>query len=977
MDYEELERISNNPARVVNTLFNRIEEAWRTDDVKINSAGQPFSLCMDMIVASNYMYMNKISDGLSSSYLCHARTLSDLSKKMSDEDWYGVFAEPSVTTFRYIISEESILAGAIRYDDIDGTLNNSYRKIVIPGDTQFYVAGIPFLLENPIEIRAMDHGGYQVVYDINNQSPLNPLKTNTPEKEVLSIDNRRWLAAHLPLRQLEVTAHPNLPSNVTSGFKNRIEFKDSLYAVRAFITPEGSNQLIEMAVVYNNEIFDPNQITLTVDLDTGAFDAGIPIVYTQNGLGLGRVTILVYTTKGEMYRDLTTLKSQEHKIAYYNYNNQNGALGKYEANLKTINETLIDTIAPINGGRNAMTFQEIKDMMIYGHKRRLIPISIMELNRTIISAGYSSVKYVEDVTKRLYRITKDLPSQDVKQYETDIGVRYGSAIGCYNGSILTSLEEIIGAGWGIDNGNSISLPRGCVFDVSQQTPRMLTVSEVKDLVNSSNQAKIDLLSDRTLVFNPFMYILDTSNDRADIRAYHIRTPEIKYQTFRYENVNLGLQLGIGGIAIESVSDGYVINIVTKSSDAYKNISDDLTGVQMSIPVADTTSEATIRGKLLGKDDKGERYWQFKLSTRFNIDELDKIDFAGFNLFGRPADTIRTGLSELITFIFTYGGDHAVLKSQSDNKIDQSLFKTTNISIIETQYRIDLGTSLKSMYTRVRPVTDTEKYVKHTTNVPETYKANEYRYENGKLYIDPDTQLPVIIHRAGDPVYNSDGSPRWEFTVGQTVYNEHGEPVLLEGRKIKYHWDFFGFDYNFLLTQDEYDIEYLKSIDSLFVNKLLPEVDGFNKLVLDESVIKFKPKTTMGYTRVIIGDSIEKLIKSDLSFVIEYSLTERGINDSSLKNSLVRTTHQAVNNLLKNNTVSVSDIVTKLRKDGGNDILDVSVKMIAGGDEIRVVTNIDETNGFSIRKVLDQTSDKVLSIKEDIDILFRRHKPRDM
>lgn len=975
MDFDELTRLSNNPARIIPRIFNDVESAFLAGSGTLNSGSHPFAYMVDLVVGTNYGFISKLGDVEAGNFEVHARNIGDLSKNMSDDDWNGVYGEPSSTKIRFIISEETLKQVSVRFDEVDGNLNNTYRKLVIPPDTEFTIGGVQFLLENPVEIRVMDHGGYQVVYDSTRQSPLNPLTTNTPDVEYMDIDRRSYMAIHLPVRQLAIKEYSNRPSSIASGLRETIKFEDSLYAVRAFITADGDTRRNEMAVIFNNEIYDPNQPTLVVDMKTDdSFEISVPSVYIQNGLGVGRVTILVYTTKGEYYRDLTTLKSHYHKAAYYDYFNDRGALNQYEKPFATINDVLIDSIEPITGGRKATPFQEIKDLIIYGHRKRLIPVSNSDLSQFMLRNGYSSVKSIDFVTSRLYRVTKDLPLQEDKVYTDDATTKFNSSIGTHVGSILTSLEEMIGTGWGIDNGSRMTLLQRSVFDITKQTPSLVSRHDYDQLMGSTNQAKIDALATKTMVYNPFAYVFDTTRDRAVVRIYRLSKPDIKYQTFRFENVGLGIQVAVAQINTVADEKGYTITLKTQSSDAYKQLDDSLLGIQLGFGMIGRDSPVTMKGTLLGKDKDGERLWEFRMPSRFDVDEDDRIDLAGFNQFGRPQDSVRVNLKETADFIFTYGGGTGTLLSNSDMRIDQTLFTTTHIAIIETEYSMEFGRPLESLYTRIRPMVGEAQYKKYTADVPEVYKEDEFKYENGKLVVVDGKA--VLLHRKGDPMLDANGKPMIRFFKGQTMYDDKDQPIPLEPRKMKYYFDFIGFDFNYMVSQDTYDTDYMNRVDDFFVDEVVAQLDAYNKITLDETKLVFKPRSTMGFTRVIIDEAVERYLKTDLSFSVIYSLTKEGLRNENLKDNLTSSSHQIINNLLRQDTVSINAIASALRANAGTDLIDVRVNALAGTTSIAIITNVDTTNGFSIRKVIDQTVDRYLSIKEDIEVQFRKHMPEE-
>lgn len=106
--------------------------------------------------------------------------------------------------------------------------------------------------------------------------------------------------------------------------------------------------------------------------------------------------------------------------------------------------------------------------------------------------------------------------------------------------------------------------------------------------------------------------------------------------------------------------------------------------------------ATMKGTLLGRTEDKERIFSFDLGSNFDIDDNNLIDLKGFKQFGKPQDEIRVNLDETVNFIFTYSGEGQVLKSTADFKIDQSLFTSLNVAIIELEYKI-FGKNLRSLY----------------------------------------------------------------------------------------------------------------------------------------------------------------------------------------------------------------------------------------------------------------------------------------
>lgn len=973
MNFDDLEKLTFNPNRVINALLAETESNLETDVVgTINGKGDPFSFALDTIVGYDHCFFNRLEDATSKMYKVHARSLADLSQHMSDEDWQDIFATPSKTTLCYMISVQEIKQKAVNYQVLDGDLVNSYKKLVIPKDTIFKVLDKDFWLEYGVEMRVMDHGGVQVVYDTTQKSPFGELGTNYPDRTFVQLKGEEYLLIYLPVKQVSIKEIPNKSSNNTVGFNYETTYNDNLYRIRAFIEPWDGGSRTEMTVIYKRTNYDPNYPTMAVDmLDNNGLSFTIPPVYLQNGLGIGKVTILLYTTVGALEKDLTTLNETYHKAEYFNYNNTRGELKGYELPFKNINNVYISSYTPITGGANGMNFDDIKNLIIYGHRRRDIPITEIDLTQKLKTAGYTNIKSIDFPNYRLYRVTKSIPVQDNKVYETEELVKFNSSLGTYVGSVLTSVNDIVDLGVANDNGERVTLLPGTVFNITKPSPGIVSKLETDRYLNKyTQQEKIDLVTTETLVSTPYYYVLDTSNKRSGMRVYYFSNPSVVEQVFFYENPYLGISLGMTtkGIGITNDGKNFVIDIVTKSSDEYKAIPDSAVGIQMAIDV-DSDLKKTMKGVLVGRNSDKERLWRFTLPTKYDVNNNHELYLGGFKQKGELKDWVTTKLKQKVNFIFTFNGDSTKEKSLADKKIDQSLFGTTATAIVETEFTVEFGKYLNHLYTSIRPMVGAPKYKQYDKDIPSLYEEDVFQYENKELVIKDGKA--VILHRKGEPILDSKGNPTYTHRKGETI-KVNNEPVPLGEREILYYWDFIGFDFAYNLSQDDYDIEYRNKIRDLIANNIMDELETISSNKLERTDIIYKPRSTVGFTRVIIDEGQEIDIKNDLKFNISFYLTKEGFLNTNLKNSITSSTHQAINSILNRTTVSSSIIIKALKDLSLNEIIEVKVNMYSDDREVDVISNVDETNGFAVRKKLVQTGDNFLTVREDIDIAFKEH-----
>lgn len=966
--YNDLEKIANNPTRVIPEVLTMIENAWSGKNITFNSPSHPFIVSMDMIVGEAYALLTRHSDAAAKLYKNQSRSMSDLSRNLSDEEWYGLLAVPSSTNMAYMIPVSEIKRLAVDYTETDGTITNKYKKILIPKDTRILVNSTYFSIENGFEIRLMDHGGHSVVYDSTTSNPLNPIAENVLSTDYVVVKGTRFLRVVVPVRQLNNTPKFNIATTVASGLaKDTFSFNNYLYAIRAFITyADGSST--EMAISYNNENFDTTVPTLVIGLDNdnGYFTYEVPVAYITSGLGVGKIALYVYTTVGYYEQDLKTISAAQHVPEYLDYNYDNNQLGMYSSVLLEANNQVWITINAVTGGAIPRTFESVRRAAIYGNRRDSLPVTPNQYSFNIEDRGYSSVESIDFITKRLYKATRDLPTQNNKDGMV-------SSMNTYIGSILQSAEELVATGMVYDNGTRITIPSKTVFDITHTTTRIVPQSELSAISTSGFEAISNYVNSNALVYTPFHYVMDLTDNQAVLRMYQMDAPTGNYQRFLYENTNLGIELGIGSLNLSVTATGYVITLVCSSGSEYKALEDSDVGAQLCFIPENSESLVSLKGRLIGRNSSGERVWQFVISSEFDIDNNDLLYLNNLTQYGETANNIPTALTNTFSFLLLKTTDDITNRSDSDNKIAASLFDTTMQAIIESSWNITLGKSLDYLYTRIRPITGDAIYQKYTYNVPDFYEKDyPQRNDDGELVLGDD-DLPILLHKKGDPKLDSNGNPVYKYLIGDFVKDANGNNVEVEARKLQYNFDFLGFDGAYYFTTDTYDSAFVDTTKLYLTDDIKQDMTAINNRSLDETEVMFLPKAKIGNIDVIINADVETTIRSDLSFTITVYLTKNGYDSEALQESLTNSYPEVINAMLGNTTISNSGLLQALKDISGDDVVDIKLDTLAGSTSIDVISNKDSSTGFSIRKVLNNNNNTLLTVAEDITLNFKLHK----
>lgn len=965
---DQLVALADNPERGIDILLADVEANWFNKRVQINSKAHPAILAYDLILGTTHGLLNRVDDAISKVFADHARNISELAKHMGDEEKIGIFGNPSSSTLLLGIQIDAFTKLAKEETVTVGKVTNKYRVLLFPKDTEIIFNGVYFAIENGIEIRFRDSSGYQVVYDEKVPNTQAPIRQNILKRDFKVENGYRFLTIEVPVRQLQCLPTEGLTSNASSGCRGSITYFDNLYNVRAFIQRPNSNVKQEIKVVFDQDVFDQDNITLALNIDTTnkTFDYEIPDVYIQNGSGVGTISIYTYTTLGELIKDYTSVPLKEVKVNYQDYRYGAGRLGPYSEGIRNSGAIAWAAMEPTRGGTNPRPFLEVKESFLLGRRTRTLPITNNNLEGTVETSGYNSVKVIDYLTGRQYSITKELPVQKNKSFY--------SAMSCFVGSHLASANQLVNSGVVLDNGKRITIPHNVLFDVTDYTTQLVS-SVIRDrYLGLTNEELVELIVNRTLVYTPFYYVMDLTNNQAVLRTYHLDAPKVNFQTFVSENEALGIEVGVNSISVEHQDNGYLITVVTQSSQSYKQLENDSVGVQLSMNVTDSVSLGSVKGTFYGLNENEERIWQFKLSTNFDVDVNDVIYLNNLWMFGQPQYSVGTSLAPTMSFIFTMDGDPATTDTPSDRRIEQAMFDTPQLAIIETSYSVTLGSRMNNLYSRIRPLVGEGQYKRYEQDIPQTFAADVLKRDpdTGNLVFDSEGKV-IILHRAGEVEHTADGKPILKYLKNDIVLDVNGNPVPLGPRNLLYHFDFIGFDGAYYFSRDAYDKEFAQETKDHFTNTIDADMKYFDTLMLDRTGLFYQPRSKIGSQEVIVNSNYQMSLKQDLSFVLIWYLSETGYKNQNLKESLLAASPKLLNEALAGATrISTGELTTILLKDAPDDVRGLKLSALAGDSSIDIISNEDALTGFGVRKILRLTSDQLISVQEAIDITFMPH-----
>lgn len=955
-----------NPAAIQRVGLEVLRNVY-DGNINIVDATNPFVFCLENTATNTAAFMIQNEATTRRLYSAAAVTMDDLYLHMSDKDHIGQHATPSKATFKILLNKSELLSRMI-LDTATGI-----KKITIPRNTVFYASDIPFSLQYPVDIRQPAHGGLQASYVVDKVSPLKTLSTNAVTLvELKNSDGTVYVQIEVEVDQFFVEQRTNDVSAV-SGFTTDIPLTDSFYHLRCYVQ-NADNSYTEINVAHTSQVYDPFSVTAVVKVLEKTVQVTIPSVYTTTGQITGKLRLDVYQTKGTLTTSLGTYKAEDFKADWINLDENDDDV--YSTAISNFRSIVVYSTTDVSGGSAASTFLELKNRVIRNTTGALnVPITNVQLEDELAQEGYEIIKNVDTITNRIYLASKALPKP------TDESILTPAAAAISRVQLtLKEAENIYGAR---DNGKRITLTSKTLYQNKGGITRPVTTAEFNALNSLPVLQKCIDVTAGNYYYCPFTYVLDATLATFDVRSYFIDNPFINTKSFVAENATTGYQVTIDSSYSVSKNDtGYVIDIVTKSSDNFKNLDDANVYVRMGFTPHNQTKMVYVQGFLKGKTSTNERLYSFNLNTNYDIDVEDKLVFTNTGGSESAIDIKGSLRNDYDIYFCTTSGTE---DAQKDDKLDVEIrnFDLPEGAYVLSKERLNvvLGYRLKGLWTLSRSNVTSIPYQTYATDIPAYYKADVYEVDpltGAAFTIDGNGNLVYnVLHKRGDPKLDTNGDPIYEHLKGEVIYDEDGNPSIIPGyeRDLLRLVDVLTIEapYYFAIPEDfSSTTNYRATIAKALNQWIIEDIPSFNERLLDKTEIYFYPKVATGDIEVLTNNNEVTTIPASQSFTVKLLVSPTVYDDATLLEALRSTTTKTIDVSLQGKTVSISTIERDLLQAYGDDVVAVEVLGLGGVDTHNTFTVLSNSNRCSIRKRLSALPDNSLTVEEDITIEFVKH-----
>lgn len=956
----QIDLVRFNPSAICQVALDVLEEVNAGTRLVVDPTN-PFMFLLEASAVNASAAMSSFADYSRKQYGVMAQDEDEIYMHMSDKDFLGRFGTPSSTTMVMLLSLEEVRSKALP------TPLTNMKKLVIPRHTTFTVAGYSFMMQYPIELRVMSHGGLNVLHDVSRKSPFLSLETNVVDHEIVNIDGTVFICLQIPVLQLVSEVYypkvsMGLLTEATYGFSGQFHF------ARVYRSLEDGTWE-EMKTTHSEQVFDVTTPTAVLKVYEGSVKVSVPLVYQANGMVTRELRVEIYSTQGEINLILDNYPPNAYGATWLDYDNDDD--GYYAAPLKTFNAISVYSESTVTGGQNAMPFDKVRERLIstaMGDQQ--LPITSVQLGATLENAGFSTVVNTDYVTNRQILATRTLPTPD------DLSVYTGMA--STMGMLQSTADELRSLHGVWDNTNRLTLTPKVLYQNNDSLLKVLPEASILGLEALRNtDVFAQEVSGKNYLWSPFYYVWDLEGDYFTTRAYHLDSPDITSKAFVEENASLGLVVSTSSYAIEKVAAGYRVVITTSSGPVYKGLDLAQRHVVLSFEAPEENGRASLEGTLLYvNEDTGEAAYEFLVQTNYDIDSEDRLIVNNFTIFGQVQPC---GIRLKDKFTLIYGVSNYLTQdmqfSEMDKLTDTTVVPATHYAIIQEELNFVLGHALDRLWTNSRSVVGSEGYLTYETDVPAVYTSTVYTRDpiTGSYVITMEEGKPVfeILHNIGDPVLEN-GVQQYLHQKGDLVLDSDGNPIVASPRKVVRQVDLFLVDGLYYFADDDTTQAYTRSIPNTVVGWLENDIAMASKKMLELTDLYFYPQRTTGYVDALVLEGFEVRLPVEQAMVIELYMTKSGYEDLPLRASIETSILEILADEFTKDTVRCIDIENRIIESAKDQVITSAVSGLGGTNNYRVVTLMDQSARFGIRKKLQALADGTYSVVDDVTITFLRH-----
>lgn len=961
-------KVRGNPTAMVRLALSNLE-TLTSGKIALVDASNPVALALDTMCSVGHAVMMNAENQTRRLYPSAATSFDDLYYHMTDRDYIDRFAKPSRTILQLIMPLDELTSKAVEVPNSGGI-----RKITIPKHTEVNVADSFYTMQYAVDIRVMPHGGFSVVYDTSESSPIYAVTDNQLAWGITTQQNQSYMIVEIPMWQMRITSYTAALA-ATSGFTRDFSFTDSFFYCRAFIRGQTSSTWNEIRVSHNEMVYDPNVPTVILKVKNQALTVTIPNVYFRSGIIQDMVRLDIYTTKGAFETRLSGISPDSFNRQWRDLDRNTSSV--YSAPLDSFsNSVSFFSTYTVGGGSAGLSFSQLRERVISGGLTQRIPVTGLQLNSTVTDMGYSIVTDIDNVTARQFLVTRAIPEPSDETTVTSIGCAVQTLL--FNSA---SIDSRIGI---IDNGSRITLTPKTLYENIDGRLQIVSAAEflaLTDGVTYTPDQLASIVNGREFLYSPFFYVLDITATEISTRAYRLERPRIPSK--REFQVNAAAAIDVVsssyGAGLNPNGNGFIIEVGLSAGESFKEFTVDKINLQLSYISKNGGERVFIPGFLMGsvgldgKPVDGNYVYRFYIDTSFDINRLHQI-------VHEPSGSTFDLTTEFdLVYVVSDYMPAGVTLGDIDSIVNPSEFTNYNpsatyLGILQEKLTVEFGKHLSYLWAKNRTIASSVAYKRYEEDIPATYPENVYRRDSmGNIIIENDGvggYNLVLENAKGNLVLTPSGLPVLAHRQGDVVLDDQGNPIPLNGiRSIDRLIDLVLLDARYYFATDSKSVQYRQQSIQTITDWLVADIPLIAAMVYERTQVFFHPKTSVGSIVVIDENGTKHTERAEQFLSVIVYVDETIKNSPDLQELISAKIRSTVVESLKKSVSSTSNLIDDLRDALGSDVKTIIVNGLFG-DRYNVVKLEDASLQPTVGKKLQVLSNLTMQVVDDLEIDYR-------
>lgn len=966
---KQLALYRNNPVGMYGEVINLVE-AQSNGETQVLSASTPFALALEMMTAIGSAAMNECDNNLRKQYKSLTQNSEELYLWMSDRDYLGVFSTAAMTVYKFLIRVDTVRAKAVSLGP-----ESNVRKLTLPKHSQFEVDNVNFCMQYPVDIIVLPHNGISVQYGESEVSPLYSTTNNQISTRFIDRNGEVFMEISVPVIQARINTH-FASLNAAISLNKNISFTDKYLHTRAYIKNDSDNTWSEIRVIHNNEVYDPEVATVCLTVGDGVINAYVPQIYFENEKIKDSIRFDVYTTKGEINMVMSNYTLDAYKGTWNDLDDV--VTSKFSAPILTM---AVDIYSgeTVNGGTNGVDYRTLRRQVINGKRASdEIIITPTQLETEFIDDGFDLVTNIDNITDRQYLATKPLPAPSNDSTITGVGTTVST--------LQLTINQILQHKFSKNNGSRTTILPKTLYIKDNGIVRLVGDDIVDSLLNGESytlEGLVNHVNNTNYMYSPFTYVLETNIDYFKIRPYYLNDPKIKSVYLNKVNNEVGITAGITAYNLVRDADdtGYTLDIQIEGGGVFNSLGYENIALQVSYGEYDGAARVYLEGDFISQiDTRTNQPVDNKYIYRFNIDTNFDINSKN-QLILTPSNTAipLNGTLDIALVVKDYLPENATLSSidriVNFSSLPNYVYTSNYISTHRFKMEVVLGEYLDNLWTRGRTIVSDDQYQRYAEDVYYVYDEDVPERENGLIKYDiVDGKLQAVLkHKKGDKVLDELNNPIVQFFKDDVKVDPiTGEKLIAAASNdLLREFDLILFDGLYYFANATATSDYLKEAMNTIITWSKNNIPRLGKAIIDRSVLKFHPKTTIGEVTLISDGGEETKVSAYQDITVTYYLSGEKYSNAELRKYITEHTPSVVNAALSKTTISKSDITDDLKEVMGDDILGVEVTGFME-DKYNIITVKDASQLPCIGKRLVINNNLTLQVEDRITINPIKH-----